>query len=347
MKIRPTDLDASEIAAQLSLKPFQGRQVFHWIHKKRVFDFQQMTDLSKELRRRLTAECEMPLLAMENRVQSIQAPGTWKALFRLQDGNAVESVIIRDADRVTFCLSTQVGCAIRCAFCATGRAGFSRNLSAGEIVEQALHLIAAEDLGSHNPNIVYMGMGEPFRNYEAVVRSIRLLSSIEGLHVGARRITVSTAGDVEGIRRFAREGWQVRLSVSLHAASDELRSELVPLNHKYPLGPLMQAVKDYIAETNRQVTFEWILLDGVNDSPEQALALVRLIRSVKCAVNLIPYNPAPGAPFRTPSMRKCLGFQAILAQEGIPCTLRKERGTDIDAACGQLAFTKRPASTGS
>ncbi|HOJ33669.1 MAG TPA: 23S rRNA (adenine(2503)-C(2))-methyltransferase RlmN [Candidatus Hydrogenedentes bacterium] len=331
-----TEQTPEEITATFSLKPFQGRQIFQWIHRRQVWNFDNMTDLSKDLRRQLAETCHLPLLKLEQRMESQRSPGTAKMLFRLRDGLAVESVVIRDKDRVTFCLSTQVGCAVRCAFCATGLSGFKRNLSAGEIVEQALQLVAIENIKERNPNIVYMGMGEPFRNYDAVIRSIRLLSHPQGLNIGSRRITVSTAGEIDGIRRFSEEGWQVRLSISLHAATDELRSQLVPLNRKYPLKLLMQAVRDYVEKTGRHVTFEWVLLAGVNDMPEQARALARLVRHLTCTVNLIPYNSVPSLSYRAPSQKICKVFRTILEDEGVKCTLRKERGTDIDAACGQL-----------
>ncbi len=325
-----------EIASAFQLKPFQGKQIFHWIHRKQIWNFQQMTDLSKDLRAKLAESGKPSSIVLEKRLESVQAPGTVKVLFRLSDGKSVESVVIRDRNRVTFCVSTQVGCAVRCAFCATGLSGFKRNLTASEIVEQVLHLIAAENIRDRNPNIVYMGMGEPFRNYDAVVRSIRILSHPEGVNIGHRRITVSTAGEIAGIRRFADEGWQVRLSISLHAATDELRSQLVPLNRKFPLHELMKAVRDYTLKTGRHVTFEWVLLAGINDTMEQARALVRLVRPFTCTVNLIPHNPVPTLPYLASSAKRSKAFQTFLLEEGISCTLRKERGTDIAAACGQL-----------
>lgn len=325
-----------EIAERLGLKPFQGRQVFRWIHQKKVFDFDRMTDLSKELRGRLRAQCRAGELALIHLAESSRSAGTRKALFRLSDGETVESVLIRDRDRTTLCLSTQVGCAVKCTFCATGYSGYTRNLGAGEIVEQALRLLAEEDLGGRSPNIVYMGMGEPFRNYDATVRSIRLLMAGDGLGIGARRITVSTAGEVKGIERFADEDWQVRLSVSLHAANDVLRSELVPLNRKYPLDVLLAAVRAYLDKTGRQVTFEWVLLEGVNDSIEHAGELAERISGMNATVNLIPYNPVAGVGYCAPSRERCEAFRDALAKRGITATLRRERGQDIDAACGQL-----------
>jgi 23S rRNA (adenine2503-C2)-methyltransferase len=336
LPIRLSGLNPEEIAERLGLKPFQGRQVFRWIHQKKVFDFDRMTDVSKALRARLQTECVCGELELVHVSESSRSAGTRKALYRLRDGETVESVLIRDRDRTTLCLSTQVGCAVKCTFCATGYSGYTRNLSAGEIVEQALRLLAEEDLGGRSPNIVYMGMGEPFRNYEATVRSIRLLMARDGLGIGARRITVSTVGEVEGIRRFGDEDWQVRLSVSLHAANDTLRSELVPLNRKYPLDVLLAAVRHYIEKTGRQVTFEGALLDGVNDSIEHANELADRISGMRTTVNLIPCNPVAGLGYSPPSRERCEAFRDALEHRGLSATLRRERGQDIDAACGQL-----------
>ncbi|MBM3290560.1 MAG: 23S rRNA (adenine(2503)-C(2))-methyltransferase RlmN, partial [Candidatus Hydrogenedentes bacterium] len=336
MKTSLTNLTAAEIAEVLHLKPFQGKQIFRWIHQKTVFDFDRMTDLSKDLRARLHETCTAGQLQLVGVSSSPRATGTKKALFKLADGETVESVLIREKDRVTICLSTQVGCAVKCSFCATGHSGYTRNLTPGEIVEQALHLLADENMGERTPNIVYMGMGEPFRNYDATVRSVRLLMSPDGLGIGARRITVSTVGEVKGIERFANEDWQVRLSVSLHAANDAKRSELIPLNRKYPIAQLKQAIRTYIDKTGRQITFEWTLLDGVNDSQQDAAELAALARSLQAHVNLIPYNPVTGLGYAPPPRERCESFLSALEQANVSATLRKEKGQDIDAACGQL-----------
>ena len=336
MRTNLTNLDAAEIAEALHLKPFQGKQLFRWMHQKKVFGFERMTDLSKELRARLAETCVAGQLQLVSVSASPRATGTKKALFKLADGETVESVLIREKDRTTLCLSTQVGCAVKCAFCATGHSGYTRNLSAGEIVEQALYLLADENMGERTPNIVYMGMGEPFRNYEATVRSVRLLMAPDGLGIGARRITVSTVGEVQGIERFANEDWQVRLSVSLHAANDEKRSELIPLNRKYPLARLKEAIRTYIDKTGRQITFEWTLLDGVNDSSQDARELAALAHSLKAHVNLIPYNPVSGLGYAPPPRERCESFRDALETAGVSATLRREKGQDIDAACGQL-----------
>jgi len=325
-----------EISALLEVEPFRGRQIFAWIHKRRTDHFEYMTDLPRSLRETLVSRFRVFSAESVEASRSVKS-GTMKVLLRLGSGDAVESVLIRDEDRVTLCLSTQVGCPLRCAFCATGVAGYRRNLDASEVVAQALWLLRAGEVSPEiHPNIVFMGMGEPFYNYEAVQKAILLLMCRDGLNIGARRITVSTAGEVRGIRRFADEGWQVRLSVSLHAANDTLRSELVPLNRRFPLTELRQALEYYQQKTGRQFTFEWTLLDGVNDRPEHAAELAEFARGLKVFVNLIPWNPVPGLPFRPTPPRRAAFFAESLRKWGLPATLRKEQGRDIDAACGQL-----------
>lgn len=332
-----------DIAVRFALKPFQGRQIFQWIHRKRVFDFDAMTDLSKALRETLKAEASAGALETLE-IQSSARTGTKKALFQLADGETVEAVLIRDRDRVTLCLSSQVGCPLKCSFCATGLAGFTRHLTPAEIVEQALRLIADEGMAERTPNIVYMGMGEPFRNYGNVLESIRLLMAPEGLGIGARKITVSTAGEALAIERFAEEEWQVRLSVSLHAANDALRSKLVPLNRRFPLARLREAVTRYCTLTGRQMTFEWTLLDGVNDREEDAAELVAYLGSLRAFVNLIPWNPVGGLPFAPSPPERCHAFRDYLVNRGVKATLRAEKGQDIDAACGQLRRTHGAAA---
>jgi len=334
-KILLTELDPEEIAAKLKLKAFQGRQIFEWIHRKRVFDFDAMTNLSKDLRRVLGETCVGAQLRLAEAVECPKT-GAKKALFALRDGNTIETVLLRDRDRITICLSSQVGCALGCTFCATGHSGFTRDLSAGEIVEQALHILVGEDLEGRTPNLVYMGMGEPFLNYEAVVRSMRLLMREDGLNVGARRITVSTVGVVPGIKRFAQEGWQVRLAISLHAANDALRLRLAPFNRRYRIADIMRAVREYVATTGRQVSFEWVLFKGVNDSQKDAQELADLIAGMKAIVNVIPYNAAFGAEFSAPTYAGAQAFCDGLTRRGVKATLRKERGQEIQAACGQL-----------
>jgi 23S rRNA (adenine2503-C2)-methyltransferase len=338
-KLRLADLQPAEISARLGLPAFQGRQLFRWIHAKQVWDFEAMTDLPKALRQRLATECEPHGLELVE-MQTCARTGTKKALLRLGDGETIECVLIRDRDRTTLCVSSQVGCALQCDFCATGLAGFTRNLTPGEIAAQALFLLKDEQLGERTPNIVYMGMGEPMRNYDNVASSIRLLMSPDGLGIGARKITVSTAGEIKRIEDLAREDWQVRLSVSLHAANNELRSRLVPLNRKYPLERLHETLRSYQAISGRQLTFEWTLLRDVNDQPQHARELIEYCRGLRVSVNLIPWNPVEDLPYDTSPRQQCITFAEILTKRGIKATLRQERGQDIDAACGQLRRTK-------
>ena len=330
-----TGLNAQELSEVLGLKSFQGRQVFKWIHQKGALDFDAMTNLSKDLRASLQKRFRLSETSFIDASNSPRS-GTKKVLLRLADGESVESVLLRDKDRMTLCLSTQVGCPVKCSFCATGLSGYSRNLSPGEIVEQALYLLRDEAMGERTPNIVIMGMGEPMLNYDATVKSVRLLMDEEGLGIGARKITVSTSGEAEGIERFAEEDWQVRLSISLHAANDELRDELVPLNRRYNLRRLMQAVRHYGYKMGRQLTFEWTLMEGVNDRDSDLEELVALVADLKATVNLIPYNPVSGLAYRAPKRSRCEAFRDALSRAGVKATLRIERGQDIDAACGQL-----------
>jgi 23S rRNA (adenine2503-C2)-methyltransferase len=334
--IKVTDLFPEEMVEPLGLKVYQARQIFRWIHAKQVFDLNAMTDISKQMREDLREKVVLPQIHPIDMASSHEREATKKLLFGLDDGETVEAVAIPERERLTLCLSTQVGCALRCAFCATGLSGFKRNLSAGEIVEQALHLLRDRDMQGRTPNIVLMGMGEPFRNYDATIKAIRMFMRKDGLNIGARKITVSTAGDVPGIERFSKEKWQVRLSVSLHAANDALRSQLVPLNRQYPLDALMGAVRAYCEKAGRQISFEWTLLRGVNDSRQHARELLALAQGLKAFVNLIPYNHVEGLPYEPSPPESCEAFLKVLEDGGMKATLRRERGGDINAACGQL-----------
>ncbi len=338
MKRALSSMTKTELATELGLKPFQGRQLFQWIHQKRVFDFEAMTNLSKALRAELAETATASQLELME-MQESKVTGTKKALFRLHDGETVESVLIRDGKRTTICVSSQVGCALKCDFCATGLAGFTRNLTPGEIVEQVLYMVRDEPDPERTPNIVYMGMGEPMRNYDNVMASIRLLMDEDGMGIGARKITVSTVGEVKEIERFTQEDWQVRLSVSLHAANNDLRSQLVPLNRKFPLERLHDAIARYCDQTGRQFTFEWTMLNGVNDSEECARELLAFCVGLKVSVNLIPWNPVSGLPYDPTPLAQCTRFCQILEEGGLKVTLRREKGQDIDAACGQLRRT--------
>lgn len=325
-----------KIAERLDVPAMRGRQLFRWLQKKRVFETAAMTDLPADFRERQDPSCPVTALRLLERRESAVGD-TVKLLFELVDGETIESVLLRQADRFTFCLSSQAGCALNCSFCATGRAGFRRNLNTAEIVEQALCLAREAALPDGvTPNVVYMGMGEPFQNYEPVINSIQLLMHPEGMGVGARKITVSTVGDVPGIQQFAQIPWQVRLSVSLHAADDALRDTLAPINRRYPLALLRQALEEYQQVRGRQITIEWTLLEDVNDAPDQARTLAVFLKGLDAVINIIPWNPVPGAPYRAASPARAAAFAKALEAAGRKATIRKERGDDIQAACGQL-----------
>ncbi len=331
------DLTLKELEARfakLGIERYRAAQVFRWLYVKGVDDLSQMTNLPAPLRARLAASFVIGGMDAE-KVQKA-ADGVCKFLFRLKDGARIEGVAIPHEGRWTACLSTQVGCRFGCAFCASGASGFKRNLSAAEIVGQLLavrrHL--PEDPVSH---VVFMGVGEPLDNYDNLLRSVRILNEEKGLHLGIRRMTVSTCGLAGAITRLAGEGLELELSVSLHAATDEKRSEILPVNRLDPLKRLLPAVKTYIEETGRKVTFEYVLLGSYNTSVEDARGLVKLVRGMNVKINLIPYNEAQtrGA-FQAPTKLEALFFKSYLSRHGIDVTLRRPRGGDIRAACGQL-----------
>ena len=326
---------------------FRARQVWTWLYQKLAASFDEMTELPKGLRQRLAAETVIGRLTPRAEQRSSDGQ-TRKLLFTLPDGAQIESVLMGYERRRTTCISTQAGCGMNCSFCATGQGGLERNLSAGEIVEQVLFF--ARELRSNNldartairnsqseiTNIVFMGMGEPFANYDSFMAAVRRLNDPDGFNFGARRMTVSTVGLSPGINRLAGEDVQINLAVSLHAATDELRTRLVPINKRYPLDVLMSAVRQYIERTRRRVSFEWALIEGVNDTPEQARALAKLVKRMLCHVNLIPLNPTSGYSGAASTRERIAAFRSVLEAAGIPNTLRLRRGIDIQAGCGQL-----------
>ncbi len=338
-KINLYDLDLSALDAMLAVwqQPrYRAKQIWQWLYQHLVTDFEAMTTLPKALRERLAAETQLYTPKVLARQASLDGE-TRKDLLELQDGEQVEVVLMRYTDRRSACLSTQVGCAIGCRFCATGQMGFKRQLSASEIVAQALHLqreLKAQD--EHLTNIVLMGMGEPLLNYENTLAAVARLLDPDGFGMGQRRITLSTAGVASGIYDLAEEGLQLNLAVSLHAATDALRDELMPINRRYPLDLLFDAVHTYIAQTNRRVTFEWVLIDGVNDTPEQAAALGGRLAGMLAHVNLIPLNPTDGFAAQPSSPERIEAFTAALERRHVQYTLRLRRGIDIQAGCGQL-----------
>ena len=320
---------------------YRAKQIFHDLYHRQVAGPAEMSGLPKELRDLLAAQFSAPSLEVATEQKS--ADGTTKWLFRLADGQFIESVLIpvegrasgKLSERRTVCLSTQVGCAYSCAFCASGMDGFKRNLSSGEIVQEVL-AVERSLKPARVTNLVFMGMGEPLANYDNLLKAIRVLNDPEGLKIGARKITISTVGLVPMIERLAKEGLQVELSISLHAPNDGLRGRIMPVNRKHPLAELMKACRAYAKATKRLITFEYILIHEVNDGPEQARELAVLLKGLLCKVNLIPCHPIPGAPFARPPMKRMLAFEAVLKEKKIPCTLRRSRGLDIDGACGQL-----------
>ena len=313
---------------------FRARQIWDWLYERRVGTFEAMTNLPQALRERLANEFRFGVLTLEAEEESID--GTIKRLYRLDDGQLIETVLMEyDDARRTACISTQAGCAMGCIFCATGQMGFARHLTADEIFEQALFFARdLEALGERLSNVVLMGMGEPFHNYDASIAAVRRI--MRDLGIGARHITVSTVGLVPMIRRFADEGLQVKLAVSLHAATDAEREALLPVNRRWPLAELMNACRAYVEKTGRRITFEWTLIHGENDTPEQAHALGRLLRGLKCHVNVIPLNPTGGYHGGPSAAGRIDAFVATLADYGIGATVRVRRGIDIDAGCGQL-----------
>lgn len=329
----------TELFAQMGEKPFRAKQVMRWIHQAGAADFAEMTDLAKSLRAKLDEQAQVGVPALITSQES--KDGTRKWLLDVGTGNGVETVFIPEADRGTLCISSQVGCALECTFCSTGRQGFNRNLTTAEIIGQLWWANKAMGVTPKNErvisNVVMMGMGEPLANYENVVRSLSIMLDDHGYGLSRRRVTVSTSGMVPQMDRL-KEDMPVALAVSLHASNDRIRDEIVPLNKKYPLKELMAACQRYLLKAPRDfVTFEYVMLHGVNDQAVHAQELIELVRDVPCKFNLIPFNPFPNSGYERSSADNIRVFREILQQAGLVVTVRKTRGDDIDAACGQLA----------
>ena len=337
--LRSLSLDETvALVLELGAPRFRGEQIWRWVHGQMVDSIDAMKNLPRELRAQLAARATVGTLG----VAEIQTSrdGTRKIRLTTGDGKSIESVIIPDGDKTTQCISSQVGCAIDCQFCATAKLGLTRNLEPGEIVDQvyrAKKLLAEVDPGRRITNLVYMGMGEPLHNYDNVVRSLRILTHDLGAGLSQRRITVSTAGMVPRIEKLGREDIRPNLAISLNASSDEVRDQVMPINRKWNIEKLLGAIRDYPLEARRRVTFEYVLLAGVNDSLADAARLARLLRGIRCKVNVIPFNPHPEAPYTRPSAAAIDDFQNECKRLGLPTYLRTPRGDDIDAACGQLA----------
>ena len=342
MTVNLLDFDAAGLTAffaGIDEKPFRAKQVLRWMHRFGQSDFDAMTDIAKSLREKLKAMASVTPPAIVS--DKLSDDGTRKFLFDVGGSNAVETVFIPEDDRGTLCISTQAGCALDCSFCSTGKQGFNRNLTVSEIIGQlwqANRALGADPKGDRIiSNVVMMGMGEPLANFENTVTALRLMLDDNAYGLSRRRVTVSTSGLVPAMDRLGEE-CPVALAVSLHAPNDRLRDELVPINCKYPLRDLMSACQRYLEKAPRDfVTFEYVMLDGVNDSDTQAYELLELTRKVSCKFNLIPFNPFPGSPYQRSQAVRIKRFAEILIGAGVVTTTRKTRGDDIDAACGQLA----------
>ena len=338
--------ELEEQVRELSQPDYRARQIADWLYKKRAQSFDEMTDLPREVRVHLAEQFAFDKIDIVRVLGSRDT--TRKFLFRLADDSLIETVLIpaspalygSRSDRRTICVSTQVGCAYGCKFCASGLEGFSRNLRPNEIVDQIIAVERAS--GEKIDNIVFMGMGEPLANLTNVMRAIRIINAPWGLGIGARHITVSTSGLAPQIRKLADEQLQIRLAISLHGATDEVRNQIMPINRRYNLETLLAACDYYASKKKQRLTFEYILIDTVNDSPDQARRLGRIARRVGAKINLIPYNTVEGLPWSRPSREQQEHFLSIVRRSGVPATLRREKGHDIDAACGQLRLqTKR------
>lgn len=336
-----TDMSLSELeglCTSMGEPAYRAKQILCWVYDKGATAFDQMSDLPKTIRKQLAEQFQF----FQTKVDTISqtTDGTEKFLVHLSDGNVIESVLLREGKRITACVSTQVGCAMACRFCASGLLGMERNLTAGEIVEEALHvknhLLPDERL----TNIVFMGIGEPFANYDDVVKAIRTMNAEWGLGIGARHITISTVGIIDGIRRLAHEGLQVNLAISLHAPSDIIRSKIIPSNKKTGIKNIIAAARDYFEVTRRDISFEYILIDGLNASKQDAESLARLLKGIQCNINVLPVNPVEEFNWRPPSQETMEIFCRTLEKHGLVVTLRKKKGSHINAACGQLRLQR-------
>ena len=324
--------ELKEELVSIGEKKYRAEQIFHWLYIDKVKEFDEMTNLSLELRNRLKENYTMCNYKILRKQES--SDGTKKYLFDVLDGNAIETVLMQYHHGKTICVSSQIGCKMGCKFCASTGIQFVRNLSAGEIVEQVLAV--EQDINENISNIVFMGIGEPFDNYDNVMQAIRIMNHQKGLNIGARHISISTSGLVPRIYDFAKEELQCTLSISLHATNNEKRSDMMPVNIRYPIEELMAACKDYIAKTNKRISFEYALAKDNNDNIEDAKELVKLLKGMLCHVNLIPINKIENGKFTKSTNENIIRFRDYLNENGIVATIRRELGSDIDAACGQL-----------
>ncbi|WP_075980974.1 23S rRNA (adenine(2503)-C(2))-methyltransferase RlmN [Bacillus massilinigeriensis] len=325
-------------------KPFRAEQIFDWLYKKRVRTFEDMTNLSKNLRELLNEH--FSITTLETLIQQTSSDGTIKFLFELHDGFSIETVLMRHDYGNSVCVTTQVGCRIGCTFCASTLGGLKRNLEAGEIVAQVVKVQQAlDDTDERVSSVVIMGIGEPFDNYDHMLSFLKIINHDQGLNIGARHITVSTSGIIPKIYQFADENLQINFAISLHAPNTEIRSRLMPINRAYKLPDLMKAVRYYIDKTGRRVSFEYGLFGGVNDQIEHAEELAQLVKGIKCHINLIPVNYVPERDYVRTPRDQIFAFEKTLKEHGVNVTIRREHGHDIDAACGQLRAKERKEET--
>ena len=317
---------------------YRAKQILSWVYEKGATAFDQMSDLPKDFRRQLSEKCQVFQTKVDTITKTIN--GTEKFLVHLPDESVIECVLLREGKRITACVSTQVGCAMACQFCASGLLGLERNLAAGEIVEEAIHVKNHLLPDEHLTNIVFMGIGEPFANYDNVVKAIRIINAEWGLGIGARHITISTVGIIDGIRRLAHEGLQVNLAISLHAPDDIIRSKIIPSNKKIGIKNIIAAAREYFEATRRDISFEYILIDGLNASKQDAESLARLLKGIQCNINVLPVNPVEEFNWRPPSQETIEIFCRTLEKYGLIVTLRKKKGSHINAACGQLRLQR-------
>lgn len=334
-----TEAELRDLVVEMGENAYRGRQLYGNIYGRRALDFAEMSDLGKGLRERLGSIARVTATRIASVFRSLD--GTRRYLLTLEDGREAEAVFMPEDRRDTICISCQVGCAVGCRFCMTAKLGVKRNMTAGEIISQVAIVLndvyGAGRKPEHGTNLVFMGMGEAFLNYDEVMKSIRIMANENGLGISPKRVTVSTSGIIPRIRDFALEPVRPRLAISLTATTEELRTELMPLNSKYTLAELIRACREYPLGERERLTFEYVMLEGINDTDEDARRLVRLLNGIRAKVNLIPHNPAPELPYRASSIERIEAFQQILVSKDLPAFIRRPRGQDISAACGQLA----------
>lgn len=336
-----TDMSLPELEAlctSMGEPTYRAKQILSWVYDKGATTFDQMTNLPKNFQKQLADQCQVFQTKVDTITQTEN--DTEKFLVHLHDENVIECVLLREGKRITACVSTQVGCAMACQFCASGLLGLERNLTAGEIVEEALHVKNHLLPDEHLTNIVFMGIGEPLANYDNVVKAIRIMNAEWGLGIGARHITISTVGIIDGIRRLAHEGLQVNLAISLHAPNDIIRSQIIPSNKKIGIKNILAAAREYFEVTGRDISFEYILIDGLNASKQNAESLSMLLKGIQCNINILPVNPVEEFDWRPPSQETIEIFRRTLEKHGLVVTLRKKKGSPINAACGQLRLQR-------